>query len=453
LVVDILPASVKQNFGIIESLLISDSSTNNGSSYTCGAVWRTCACTELDQARRQQEIIDRRAERDRQSAADVAAAAAEAAEVAAAIAAVERQEREEEERRLREEQQRREEEERRRELEAAAARLKEQARLQLLNKKSFEFRTLLHRIHKAQRDALVDRHIQETNRLHADIESSSLAFTARQNLLRLTLRQNLKIRLQTLTEEQTKALTTVTSRHEEEEDDLFVRMTTHLRSKPNREAREKSMVEKLKKSQEEELAALEEEQKAKRDELEWMGGIESRNLEDNLRLKREEECCQEGDRVATLVRTTWAERKWFEVVFQRREEMIGEWREQAAASGLDLSSSSLTTGAEAEGPVELGADATTARAASILTRKPPAKANSNAESSSSNSPASTSASTPDPEWPLSSAAASAALNRRANVTNDLDPLMQRQAPEIKSQRVERIYYPATEVNGRVARVY
>src|SRR5947207_10872327 len=78
------------------------------SSYTCGARWYTCSCTEADQIRRQEEIETRRAERDQQ-------VQREAAEVAAALAEIERMElREAQERAQREEERCRQEAERRR---------------------------------------------------------------------------------------------------------------------------------------------------------------------------------------------------------------------------------------------------------------------------------------------------------------------------------------------------
>jgi hypothetical protein len=364
---------------------------------------------------------------------------------------VERQEREEEEARQRQEQQRREEEELRRELEAAAARLKEEARVQLLNKKTTEFQALIREIHKTQRDTLIARHQEETTRLHADIESSALAFTARQNLLRVTLRQNLKTRIQSLTEEQNQRKTAISSRHEEEEDDLFVRMTTHLRNKPNREAREKSMVDKLKKAQDEEMAALEEEHKAKREELEWIGGIESRSLEDNTRLKREEECCGEGDRVASLVRSVWAQRKWFEAVLARREDMIGEWHERALATGLDLAPRRPT-----DAQIQAELEATNTRAATILNRTQSQTGNdigvtvSAPNAAAPEAPVAPAASTGGSAWALDD------VTRGMDWVYERDPLMQKRIPPMRRMRRERqpnAMYPANELNGRIPMVY
>lgn len=119
---------------------------NVKSSYTCGAKWRTCACTEADQAHREQELAQRRDRFD-------AEARAEAEEVRAAIAAVEAAER-----RLAQEQQA---EEARLEEEAQELVSRELERLDRIAAHFQHLRVVLDSVRFQQRQALERRHEQD----------------------------------------------------------------------------------------------------------------------------------------------------------------------------------------------------------------------------------------------------------------------------------------------------
>lgn len=127
----------------------------NGCSYTCGARWRTCACTEEDQAQREVEIAERLARYN-------AVVQAEEAEVREAIAAVERAERqvaaerEAEEREIEEARQAEEEEEFLR---------REDERVEGINQHFTQLRADLERVILQQKQAIASRHEKELPKL------------------------------------------------------------------------------------------------------------------------------------------------------------------------------------------------------------------------------------------------------------------------------------------------
>lgn len=125
------------------------------SSYTCGARWRTCACTEADQARREAEIAERLARFN-------AEVQAEEAEVREAIAAVERAERQVAAEREAEEQ-RNEEVRQAEELEEVTR--MEEARVEGINDYFEQLRATLEKVVAQQKAAITTRHESEIPRL------------------------------------------------------------------------------------------------------------------------------------------------------------------------------------------------------------------------------------------------------------------------------------------------
>lgn len=140
----------------------------NRNSYTCGARWRTCACTEVDQALREAEIADR-------LEAYNAEVHAEEADVNAAIAAVEAAERRVAQEREAEE---RAAEEERRIKEAEEATRIEYERVEGINDYFQQLREILGKIDVQQKHAIINRHeaVEQPSiaRMKADLASADM---------------------------------------------------------------------------------------------------------------------------------------------------------------------------------------------------------------------------------------------------------------------------------------
>lgn len=120
-------------------------------SYTCGARWRTCSCTEEDQAQRAAQISENLERLD-------AEARAEEEEIRAAIAAVEAAEHQA----AAAEEQRQEEE---RAEEARRATMREYQRVEKIVQTYNRLRDIMAKIHLAQTTAITQRHDREMHNL------------------------------------------------------------------------------------------------------------------------------------------------------------------------------------------------------------------------------------------------------------------------------------------------
>lgn len=173
---------------------------NEMSSYTCGARWRTCTCTEADQTRRENEIEQRLARFN-------AELRAEEAEVRAAILAVERAERQVAADREAEEA--RNAAQRLREEQEEMARL-EYARVEGINAYFDILRSRLEQVLSAQRQTIEARHALELPRLEAMADQIS-----KDNIALDRSRQITKERISILTQ-QDDFLDTLRTRHRAE---------------------------------------------------------------------------------------------------------------------------------------------------------------------------------------------------------------------------------------------
>lgn len=187
------------------------------SSYTCGARWRTCECTEADQALREAEIAER-------LAAFNAELHAEEAEVREAIAAVERAERQVAAEREAEE---RELEAMRQAEELEEFTRREYARVEAINARFGQLRATLARVLQQQKELLAARHGAELKLLEQ--KESGLRAT---NLSRERSRQIILERkgivavnekkLAELHRTHRTALTATLHRHREDQDRVFL---------------------------------------------------------------------------------------------------------------------------------------------------------------------------------------------------------------------------------------
>ncbi|KAL8946271.1 MAG: hypothetical protein Q9222_007310, partial [Ikaeria aurantiellina] len=213
--------------------------------YTCGARWRTCACTEEDQARRARQIRENLERLD-------AEARAEEAEIRAAIAAVEAAERQAAEERAEEE--RRQEEERAEEARQLAER--EAQRMEKITQHYAHLREILEQIRVHQTNALANRHERELQDF--ETRQNTLMGTGKQastESRRAQIINDTDTKLQDLRKDHATTLVQTRVRHRKDEDEFLLKLTTELASDPD-EPDPATKLDSLLHSQEAERAAL-----------------------------------------------------------------------------------------------------------------------------------------------------------------------------------------------------
>ncbi|KAF7509194.1 hypothetical protein GJ744_008254 [Endocarpon pusillum] len=318
--------------------------------YTCGAKWRTCSCSEIDQQHRRREIAARRVARDVLSRE-------EEEDLARAVSAIEEMERREvEERRRREESQRVSEKERRRRqhlerLEAQkrrieqeeATRRREQAIRKSITERFDYLQGALLEIQQFQQSSLISRHNSEITTMTEEAEKERAAQKAQSDSLHMKLDSNSTLRRNILQSAHMAAVSKLTSEHEAEEDDTFLSMQTHLRGKPNRESRLNTVLDKLRQRQKVEMDRLVGSQKAETTRLAENVAVEGKALVlgyDVESMIQKHKFRESSTRLEKRVR---AERKWFEVIAERRQVMMQELQRRLwEDSGLDPVSAART---------------------------------------------------------------------------------------------------------------
>ncbi|KAL8692630.1 MAG: hypothetical protein Q9218_002394, partial [Villophora microphyllina] len=187
--------------------------------YTCGARWRTCACTEEDQARRAREIRRNLEKLE-------AEARAEEEEIRAAIAAVEEVERQAAEERA-------EEERKREEVRAEEARRlteMEFRRVEGIVKHFKNLREILEQVRLYQESHLNQRHAREIEDLEKkEDELASPETLARKHQAaeakRTEIIRETDAKIQELKKKHTTELMQMRSRHRRDEDDFSLKIT------------------------------------------------------------------------------------------------------------------------------------------------------------------------------------------------------------------------------------
>lgn len=297
----------------------------NSPSYTCGAKWRTCACTEADQARREREIAARlaRFEADQQ---------AEEEELRAAIAAVEHAERQ-----LREE---REAEEARLEDQAQEMTKREFERLQNINDHFEYLRGVLDRIRLQQRQAIERRHDREWDEIDlmkdklespdAAAERDRYAASEREKIVAMTEGSIKALQRKFATE----MMDTIT-RHRKDQDNLMALTVDD----PDQDADilKADILQELMPAQELERSTLKSQQA--REIAKWkLRGEQSLRAFDSkmvsLRMRLEE-----AERINVhakeMKKRVFADTKWFQAIFLERTIMLGEDERKLIVSGSD----------------------------------------------------------------------------------------------------------------------
>jgi hypothetical protein len=303
--------------------------------YVCGARWRTCECTEIDEANRQAILRRQRIERE-------AIDEAEADEVARAIAVVEalvrreeeaRQEREAEEERERQREEQelarleelrlQEEADRERERQEAEKQLRDTLRLSIkedLDNLLSSFQELL----QAQRTALDDRHSTEERKLEDSVKEATATVDQSAASLSTTMQKNIDRRVNEMKKKHENQLQELEQRQEEQEDDVFMQIQTHLKGKPNREAREKRMLDNMKKEQEMERTELVNQHSEQLKSLENVARMEVEGLKRSGDMRRRKVQKEHDANLKTTLQQVVCDREWFDVVCKRREEMVSK---------------------------------------------------------------------------------------------------------------------------------
>lgn len=184
----------------------------------------------------------------------------------------------------------------------------------------------LSQINKSQQTALNSRHRTEGHDLEIRVSSNQDVFDKQYDKLAGTLEVNLKARKEAMAAEHVSEIDKMKATHEEEEDETFMNLCRYLKNKPNREAREAGIIEKLKVTHQEELAALEEKQKFALEELESNGNLELKGLTSGIDFQREEEQRKEKDEVIAYSRMVIVERRWFEAAVKKRSQLLEQLR-------------------------------------------------------------------------------------------------------------------------------
>ena len=294
-------------------------------SYTCGAKWRTCACTEADQTRREREIAARLAQFE-------ADQRAEEEEIRAAIAAVE-----EAERQLREE---RDAEEARLEAEAREMAQRELERLQNI-KHHFEYlRGVLDRIRVHQRQAIERRHDREWAEIdmmkdkldapEAAAEREHYIISEREKIVMISEGHVKALQRKFATE----MMETIT-RHRKHQDDIM--SMTIDNPDQDSEIMRANILQELMPAQELERSTLKSQQahelaKWKARGEQSIKAFDSKLVSLKLRLEEAERI---NVRAKEMKKRVFADTKWFEAVYLERTMMLDEDERTLTLSGTD----------------------------------------------------------------------------------------------------------------------
>lgn len=307
------------------------------SSYTCGARWRTCTCTEADQTRRETEIEERLARFN-------AELRAEEAEVRAAILAVERAERQVAAEREAEEA--RNAAQRLREEQEEMARL-EYARVEGINAYFDILRSRLEHVLCTQREALEARHATELPRLEAmadQIAKHNIALDRNRQITkeRISIITKQDVFLDTLRARHSAEIASTSRRHDQTQDAVFLQPLPSPSLEPQRGNLTSPILSSLTDLQQLEVSTLQAMHERELSKWRKRHAIELQDFDDimreelarfrkmhSLRLEEVGKLVQVGKRA---VRADW---KWVDTLARVRRGMVDEDEERMIVSGGD----------------------------------------------------------------------------------------------------------------------
>lgn len=305
------------------------------SSYTCGARWRTCTCTEADQARREAEIAERLARFN-------AEVQAEEAEVKEAIAAVERAERQVAAEREAEE---RENEEARQAEELEKLTRMEYTRVEGINNYFEQLRTTFEKVILQQKHAIATRHeaeIPKLEKMETDLMDVNVSKerTRQITLERARIVASNEEKIVELRHQHRTNLVHMIKRHRDDQDAVFLQPIRGPET--HRGFITQGVLEMLLEAQELERKTVQTQQE--RELTKWRARGD-RALEEFDAIMREEQARfdkvhaarMDGVRrsLATARNGADADWKWFDRLVHAREVMINEDERRMMLSGSD----------------------------------------------------------------------------------------------------------------------
>ena len=298
--------------------------------YTCGAKWRTCSCTEADQTRREDQLRSRRYQLDaqvRQEEDEIARAIAEVEALEAREAEERRQAeiRQEEELRRLEEERLAEEELRRREAEEA-----ERMRIETI-KSSIQDRAVflgqkMDEITLFQQMAVLARHESAEQVVVTTKDTQQSKQTTSFNAMKQKMLANIEKRSRQISVTHNAEVMRLAARHEQEDDEMFLKVQLHLRGRPNKEVREKAMLDALKQTHDDEVGNLQSKSDSRLSGLRRNAAVEIRSLEHGF--TEDQEAAKEVFEVQmrALGETVGNDRKWVEEITKRRQALLERLR-------------------------------------------------------------------------------------------------------------------------------
>ena len=322
------------------NLQLPSDSFANKCSYTCGAQWNTCSCTEEDQVRRRAQLAARRA-----------VVHAEEEELRAALEAIaeaerrEQEEREKEQRRLEEEARRAEQERIEREEARVAAEMQqlqrmEAARIEKIKKYYTMLRLSMRDLHKLQRKKILDRHKSEVQRSIEELEkimakknnleaAEAQLQIEREEKLRRTREKHAQITIQTF------------ARHRIDQNQLFDSLSqeanrnSYSGDPPPHVTAIADIIEDMMALQESERAVLKERQQRELQRLQSpaMDSFFVSPDHDGQMLALQEEKQKTTEEAHKTKRQADADCKWMELVFTERAKMLDEDERRLIDSG------------------------------------------------------------------------------------------------------------------------
>jgi hypothetical protein len=233
--------------------------------------------------------------------------------------------REEEELRLLEELRLAAEEQRRREEEEAERKRVETIRSSIEERNTCLVK-MLNELMQVQQMTLMSRHEDAEQSIKRGSEETLVWGRKDYDSKKHKLMANIEKRSKLLVQKHETQKYAVTTRHEEEEDAMFMQVQIHLRGKPNKEAREKAMLETLTKSHKDEVECLIDNQTEEAATLKRVAEMEARGLEYGHWAQLEKEKSKTVFRLDKLDQAIRAERHWFEAVTDRRYALLEELR-------------------------------------------------------------------------------------------------------------------------------
>lgn len=303
-------------------------------SYTCGAKWRTCACTEADQYHRNEQIRTRLAQFEAdQRVVEQRARRAEEERARAATATVESAER-----RLREE---REAEDARMEQDIRELARKESERVQQITGYFHYLRGVLQRVQSQQRSAIERRHDKEwavIDGMRKELDSPEVA-TRRESEVkteRHKIEASTKTTLKGLQRQHAASMMETITRHRKEQDELLARNTES--DGQDAEAIKAESLQDLTATQDLERATLRSQQANEVQKWKSRGeaslqAFDSRMIAVKMRL---EEAKKISKREKEIRDNIFADGKWTESLFEVRYTMLAEDEKRLVRNGGEV---------------------------------------------------------------------------------------------------------------------